>query len=197
MNCNDARDRIDDAVAGRLGSAELAAFEAHLAGCEACRGDLDVARRLAGPVARLPREMTPPPEVWVGIASRILAPRRRLLPAVAAALVLMAASSAATVLVLRHQPADEAVASLPAIEADYIEQAAALSGVLGAERGRLAPETIETLERNLRIIDDAIAESRAALEADPGDPDLRLLLQASHQQKVALLEQAARLAREL
>ncbi len=197
MNCTDARDRIDDAVAGRLARAELAAFETHLAGCEECRSDLDAAGRLAGRVARLPREVAPPPAVWAGVASRIRAPRRRLLPALAAALVLMAASSAATVLVLRHQPEAGAVAPLPAIEADYIEQAAALSGVLGAERGRLAPETIETLERNLRIIDEAIAESRAALEADPGDPDLRLLLQASHQQKVALLEQATRLAREL
>ncbi|MGE5927610.1 MAG: anti-sigma factor family protein [Gemmatimonadota bacterium] len=197
MNCTHARDRIDDAAAGRLARDDLAAFEAHLAGCESCRGDLDAARRLAGPVARLPREVTPPPVVWAGIASRIRAPRRRLLPALAAALVLMAASSAATVLVLRHQPASGTVASVPAIEAGYIEQAAALSAVLGAERGRLAPETIATLERNLRIIDAAIAESRAALEADPGDTDLRLLLQASHQQKVALLEQATRLAREL
>jgi hypothetical protein len=187
---------MDDAVAGRLGPAELAVLEAHAAGCDGCRTDLESARALAGPLARLPREIAPPPLVWTGIAARIRAPRRRLLPAAAAALVLMAASSAATVLVMRQEPAGTA-AAVPAFEAAYIEQAAALSGVLGAERGRLAPETIETLERNLRIIDEAIAESRAALEADPGDPDLRILLRASHQQKVALLEQATRLAREL
>ena len=196
MNCTEARERIDDAVAGRLSPAELAAFEAHLEGCRECRIDFDSARALIRPLARLPREIAPPPGVWDAIESRIRPPRRRVLPAVAAALVLMAASSAATVLIMRQDP-EGSVAAAPAFEEDYIEQAAALSGVLGAERGRLAPETIETLERNLRIIDQAIAESRAALEADPGDPDLRLLLRASHEQKVALLEQATRLAREL
>ena len=195
MNCSQARDRIDAAAAGRLAPAELAAFESHIAGCAECRRDLDAARMLAAPVARLARDIAPPSMVWTAIVARIRRRRRRFLPAAAAALVLMAASSAATVLIMREAP--DAVANVPAFESDYIEQAAALSDVLGAERERLAPETIETLERNLRIIDGAIAESRAALEADPGDPDLRLLLQASHQQKVALLEQATRLAREL
>ena len=196
MNCNELRDRIDDAVSGCLAPAELAAVEAHADACAECRSDLEAARALSIPLAQLPRAIEPPPAVWHGIEARIRPRRRRTLPAIAAALVLMAASSAATILIMRDTPSDVA-AAVPAIEADYIEQAAALSGVLGAERGRLAPETIETLERNLRIIDDAIAESRAALEADPGDPDLRLLLRASHEQKVALLEQATRLAREL
>ena len=196
MNCTEAREKIDDAIAGRLSPAELAEFNTHVERCEECRVDLEAARALAEPLSRLPREVVPPPAVWDAIESRIRPPRRRILPAAAAAIVLMAASSAATVLILRHDP-PAAVATAPAFEQDYIEQAAALSDVLGTERGRLAPQTIETLERNLRIIDQAIAESRAALEADPGDPDLRLLLRASHEQKVALLEQATRLAREL
>ncbi|HEU4827723.1 MAG TPA: zf-HC2 domain-containing protein [Gemmatimonadales bacterium] len=196
MNCDEVRDRIDAALAGRLAPSELTKLEAHIAGCAECRTDFGAARALAAPVARLPRAIEPPPAVWAGIEARIRPARRRAFPAVAAALLLMAASSAATVLIMRQDPA-EAAAALPAFESDYIEQAAALSRVLGEERGALAPETIETLERNLRIIDQAIAESRAALEADPGDPDLRLLLRASHEQKVALLEQAARLAREL
>ena len=196
MNCNEVRDRIDDAIAGRLAPAELAQVEAHAATCAECRADLEAPQTLARPLAQLPRAIEPSAAVWDGIEARIRPARRRIVPAIAAALVLMAASSAATVLIMRDAPSDVA-AAVPALEADYIEQAAALSGVLGAERGRLAPETIETLERNLRIIDQAIADSRAALEADPGDPDLRLLLRASHEQKVALLEQATRLAREL
>jgi hypothetical protein len=198
MNCTEARDRIDAAIGGRLAPADLALLEQHAAECAECRADLDAARALAGPVSQLPRAVEPPAAVWAGIEGRLRPARRRLLPAVAAALLLMAGSSAATVLLMRGEPsAPDAHSAVPAIEADYIAQAAALSGVLGAERGRLAPETIETLERNLRIIDQAIAESRVALESDPGDPDLRLLLRATHQQKVALLEQATRLASEL
>lgn len=196
MNCTEVRERIDDAIAGRLPPADVAEIEQHAAACAECRADLDAARALAVPLARLPREIEPPAAVWAGIEARIRPGRRRVFPAVAAALVLMAASSAATVLIMRGDGSD-VVSALPAFEADYIEQASALATVLDSERARLAPETVETLERNLRIIDGAIAESRAALEADPGDPDLRLLLRASHQQKVALLEQATRLAREL
>lgn len=196
MNCNEVRDRIDDAAAGRLAPAERVVIEAHIDGCDECGADLEAARALTARIARLPRAIDPPPAVWAGIESRIRPARRRVFPAAAAAILLMAASSAATVLIMRDDPT-AAVSAVPAFEADYVEQAAALSAVLGDERGRLAPETIETLERNLRIIDDAITESRAALEADPGDPDLRLLLRASHEQKVALLEQATRLAREL
>ena len=197
MTCSEARDRIDRAAAGQLAAGDLEAIEAHASTCAECRNDLAAARALAAPLAALPRELEPPPGTWSGIEARIRPRRRPILPALAAALVLMAASSAVTMVLMRDTPRSGEISAVPALEAGYIEQAAALAGVLDRERGRLAPETIETLERNLRIIDDAITESRAALESDPGDPDLRLLLRASHQQKVALLEQATRLAREL
>ncbi|HEX6644348.1 MAG TPA: zf-HC2 domain-containing protein [Gemmatimonadales bacterium] len=199
MNCTDVRDRIDDAVSGRLAAGELTGLEQHLATCAECRADYDAARYLAPATGRLPRSIEPPARVWAGVEARI-ARRRTVTPrlAAAAAVVLMAVSSAVTALVLGRDdaPAPAALAA-PAFEASYIQQASALADLLARDRGRLAPETIETLERNLRIIDGAIAESRAALEADPADPDLRLLLRASHEQKVALLEQATRLAREL
>ena len=70
---------------------------------------------------------------------------------------------------------------------------AELMRALDAERAHLAPATVATLERNLAVIDAAIAESRAALAGDPGNRDLAALLWASYRQKVALLQQATRL----
>ena len=51
------------------------------------------------------------------------------------------------------------------------------------------------LERNLALIDAAIVEARAALEADPANADLRALLWGAHRQKLDLLDRATRLTR--
>jgi anti-sigma-K factor RskA len=62
-----------------------------------------------------------------------------------------------------------------------------------SHRDRLSPETVKIVEQNLAIIDRAIAESRAALEKDPNDPDLPLLLSGVYRQKLELLQQAVQL----
>jgi hypothetical protein len=49
---------------------------------------------------------------------------------------------------------------------------------------------VETLEHNLRIIDAAIAESRAALEKDPNSRELTEMLSATYDAKVKVLRQA-------
>lgn len=196
MNCAEVRERLDAFLEGRLDAEARAGIEEHLAACVECRQDLDAARFLLGPRAALPRSLDPPTDLWPRIHERIAPRRMRWLPLAAAALLLVATSSAVTLLITGRAPADE-TAAVPALEQSYIEQAAALSGIVERERHHLAPGTIETLERNLRIIDRAIADSRAALEADPGNPDLRMLLRTSHEQKVALLEQATRIAQEI
>ncbi|HET7461839.1 MAG TPA: zf-HC2 domain-containing protein, partial [Longimicrobium sp.] len=70
------------------------------------------------------------------------------------------------------QAAPTAFAAFRPAERDYQSAIADLQRVLDGKRGQMAPETAETLERNLRIIDAAIAESRAALEKDPNSREL-------------------------
>lgn len=65
--------------------------------------------------------------------------------------------------------------------------------MLATRRGQLAPETVRTLETNLRIIDAAIAESRAALEKDPNSRELTQMLSATYDAKVQMLRQAVEL----
>lgn len=200
MNCDAARNLIDPFVAGTLAAADRPALEAHLAACAACREALDDARALAPAAAALSRSIDPPHDLWPAISRRLrrrgARPRWRLAAlAAAAAIVLMAGSSALTLWLVRDRGASHAAAgATPAIEAGYMSATADLLRALDAERGRLAPATVATLERNLAVIDAAIAESRAALAADPGNRDLEALLWASYRQKVALLQQASRLA---
>ena len=153
-------------------------------------------------VAGLRRSIEPPRDLWPDIRGRIApSPWRRRAYAIAAALALVIGSSAVTMLLMRsgeRVPAPQ-VADIPAprfLEAEYVSQTESLSELLERQRDQLAPETIATLERNLAIIDAAIADSRAALAADPSNPELETLLRAGYEQKVALLERAARLVRE-
>lgn len=84
------------------------------------------------------------------------------------------------------------VAFKPA-EQDYEVAIADLERVLTARRATLAPETVKTLETNLRIIDEAIRQSRAALVQDPNSRELTDMLADAYGQKLNVLQQAVEL----
>ncbi len=123
----------------------------------------------------------------------------------AAAVVLITLSSAITVVLVRGGAAGDArpamaaappAAAVPALaafqpaEAEFQRAARELAGVLDTRRDALAPETVEVIERNIAIIDAAIAEARAALAADPASGSLAEMLADSYRAKVALLQNA-------
>ena len=62
-------------------------------------------------------------------------------------------------------------------------------------RAELDPETIQVVERNLALIDDAIAQARQALEADPSSGFLNGYVAEAMRRKVDLLRQATRIHR--
>ena len=127
-----------------------------------------------------------------------------------AAAILMMATAGTTYLVLRDRvPAGGAVAAVApeapvrsglATQASltvggefgaYTEEIDDLQGAIAERRSRLDPATIAVIERNLRIIDAAIEESRRALANDPASPLLTALLSEALANKVRLLRQAA------
>jgi hypothetical protein len=75
----------------------------------------------------------------------------------------------------------------------YDQAVADLTRVLHENRSRLEPRTVAVIERNLATIDRAIAEARAALERDPGDPFLNSHLAEGRRRKLALLREAKNL----
>ena len=127
----------------------------------------------------------------------------------AAAVLLIVLSSGVTALLLRSgasplaigsppaQPAEPVVTALAAFrpaEAEYLRTADDLTAMLEAQRDVLAPETIATIEENLRIIDQAIAEARTALLADPHNRELSEMLSGVYRRKVELLRSAVLLS---
>jgi anti-sigma factor RsiW len=211
-------ERMSDMADGLVGAADAVAVERHLSECAACRETYARLHRLLDRAASLPSRVEPPANAWASVRSRVAARpsggvrTQRWLRAeswfarAAAAVLLVAGSSALTVLVLRSReaapdtvtraPAESAVAipaAVRAVDDSYAGVVEELTTTLHAQRGSLAPSTIATIERTLRIIDEAIAEARRALAADPGNAALLDVLSANYEQKVQLLRRASEL----
>ncbi|HEX5724653.1 MAG TPA: zf-HC2 domain-containing protein [Longimicrobiaceae bacterium] len=215
--------RLDDYVGGELSEGERRAVRAHLEGCGECRAEEAWLRSLLDQARFLPREVAPARELWSGVAARLeprdekvipLRPRSLQLPrwmlAAAAAVVLVVASSAITARVVgtagrgpvavlpsnTARPAaveGSALAAFRPGEVEYEKAIAELTAVLQTQRDRLAPETVATLEANLRIIDEAIRQSKAALRADPNSRELTQMLADVYDTKVEMLQRAVQL----
>lgn len=214
-------DLLSEYLDDGLGAEERRDVEAHLAECAACREVLaDLERVVATAAALEPGEA--PGQLWSGIAARIAAERDRTLPVAAhsgtrrfafsvpqlaaAAIVLMFVSGGA-VWMVAARPAAVAAApesgasttALPAALRSTDDTTAAAIAELErslAESGiQLDPETIAVLQRNLLIIDEALAEARAALASDPANPYLNRHYQTTMQKKLELLRQAGSIGR--
>jgi hypothetical protein len=69
-----------------------------------------------------------------------------------------------------------------------------LQAALERGRGKLAPETVQVLEDNLRIIHKALDDARTALAQDPANVELKDYLAGSVQKKLNMVKRAAELA---
>jgi hypothetical protein len=211
---------LDDYAGGELTDFEAAAVRRHVDGCESCRREADALAALLAEAAALPRGIAPPRDLWDGIESRLetrapaaeviaLHTWRRQPPAwllAAAAVLLVVASSFATLEITgRLQPAEQApvatgspppmtaFAAFAPSEREYTRAIEDLHLLLDTRRETLAPETVAVLEENLRIIDDAIRQTRAALEADPNSRELAQILSSAYDTKLDVLERAVQL----
>ena len=74
--------------------------------------------------------------------------------------------------------------------ARYDAAIADLERVLNEHRSELDPATVRVIEQNLLIIDQATAQARKALAADPANRYLNGHLAAQLMRKISLLRQA-------
>jgi hypothetical protein len=106
------------------------------------------------------------------------------------------------------RPADAAgnapaVASVEGIEAElklaeeHYERAIAGLQKVAAADGTLDPDVAETVERNLQVIDQAIAESRSALNVEPQSRPARESLFEALRRKIVLLQDTIALMNEM
>jgi tetratricopeptide (TPR) repeat protein len=223
MTCSEAELRLDDFVDGALGEREFQELELHLAGCDACRRQERDLRALLEQASALPRELSPSRDLWPGVAAR-LGPRSAFRfpwrsPALSGWLpaTLAAAAALAVAFVWLGRPdrttdAKRQAATAPSgfarpagfspepgamfeAEREYAQATSALLAALEQRREQLAPETLRAVERDLQVIDEALAEIRKALAQDPASGPLNHLLASTHQKKVKALQRVEKLSR--
>lgn len=218
MTCEQVMERLDDYLDGELAENAFQEVELHLASCAACREEERSLRAVVAWAAALPRQQEPPRDLWPEIADEIASARRfALVSKVAsrpAARWTAGLAAAATVvlavwLVSRETRRGPEVAgpaprgsvrpvalgpdAFAEAERDYQRATAELMAALGARRASLSPETSAAIDENLRVIDVALAEIRAALQSDPSSPRLGRLLASTHEKKIETLRRVLKL----
>jgi hypothetical protein len=221
MTCAELDVRFADYLTDALSAAERAAVDAHLAGCARCAGVLAALDERPAASPKLPvlapkHDLWS--AIAARIEPRVLTlggrPARRSVPLrwraaqlLGAAALLVASTAVVTrLVVLRDQstaPAGVAVNPITPgglvpvanrheqLIRTYDEEIAQLDSAVRERRGQLDTTTVKIIEKNLRVIDKAIDESRAALAKDPKSHFLNEQLTRVLDQKVGLLRTAA------
>lgn len=223
MNCRQTESALDDFVDGALPAEERREVERHLEECAACRGAESELRALIARAATAPRASAPDQDLWPAIARRIAAgtvergvfggvPRIRwpyLAMAASAAAVLIVVTSVVTTTLIGRRGAEQdalhagriqasggvSVASLELVQAQatYAQARTQLLAAFEMRRPSLSPETRAVVDRNLKIIDQAVGEMQAALARDPGNRELPTLLVTAYAQEIDLLQRLTEL----
>ena len=216
--CERHADALAALVDDTLDPRERGPLDEHLAGCAACRDLLADLREIRSLAATL-EPIEPPARVWHDVRQRIAAAEQEETPrhsigwrhgwSLGAAALAGAAAMAGAVLVIGPTdftlsprsnepagPAREAVAAaLEQIERPHADAIRELEQHIGT--GAPIPVAArDVLTRNLAVVDDAIAESRAAVAADPSAAVPRERLQAGLAHKLNLLRTMAALELE-
>lgn len=214
MNCTICQPLLSAYIDGSMSGTDQAALDAHMRECAACSSlaeDLKAIRSAAGSLEPL----VPPARVWQHIAAATAARSRESSfragwfgwrPLTAMAMTALIAASlwrVGTLLGPATEPRSSSLAvSAPAgtavdAEADFTVAIAQLEEVASAESDVLDQETAGVLNAGLMVIDDAISESRAALEAEPQSESAQESLFAALRRKVALLQEMLALINEM
>jgi len=207
MNCHQSNEIAGDFLAGRLPPEQAGEVSAHLAGCSRCRLEVDQLRDLLEAARELPRWVEPPRDLWSGVLNRIegtpaWSGRPVVVPRPAFRLVPLLATAAAVALLLlllfgpglfdRIRPVSFAYSDLDPVEVVDLEFTRLLERLQAdvEETVTLPSSAARTIQDGIRIVDLAIAETKAAAEHYPGDPELQRRLAGSYQAKLELLRRS-------
>src|SRR5688572_32822338 len=186
MNCKDYEDRLGDYVDGTLDATSRASVEAHLNTCVRCRAVVSDFAAIHS-MSRALEPLAPGPQVWQTIAAATASRRRAWLPVgpfpgwqpvLASAMAVMLAAglwwigarlsdAAGSVDRTASVATERFDAGQQDVEAQYTMAIARLEQIATAERSALDQDTAYVLDAGLTVIDEAIDESRAALETQP------------------------------
>lgn len=226
MKCEELNDVLVDLVDGRLDPATERLVERHVEACDQCRALVSDMRTIRAAAFTLDRR-EPAAATWPALAARVAAepvPKARVLQmpttrgawamwlGAAAALVLATVIGVWPLLHRNEAPGNEAAAEpgaapevtvesitaeFEAAERHYQKAITDLESIARKETGELDPQVAAVLQKNLTVIDQAISESRAALQSQPSSMNAQDGLFDALKSKVALLQQTVELINEM
>jgi anti-sigma factor RsiW len=226
MACDRYLNAIHELVDGTLGPLRRAELELHLESCDGCRALAGDLRELAR-AARSLEPIVPPPHVWAGIADTLRREGRAGRPtytraaapvlALAAALILAVAASLYVVRprgsAAPAEPAPPVAATAPAeggnaaaadpvegVDAELTKSVGHLQNAVEQAtkmEDSLDPETAAVIQKNLLVINEAVAETRAVLKADPQNAAAQQTLYETLKQKIQFLQNTITLMNEM
>ena len=200
-----------DVADGTMAPDQRADVNAHLEHCEECANDVARVKTLMTRLREAPAPAHSGADLWPEIRSRIEREKIIQLPATDTSpaakrstkrwLLIAAGVAAALLLIIalpqarqrgKAFPPNAAVTAELQLVADsaraFEREATILLNELELRRAMLRPQQRATLDRDLKILDDAILELKEAIARDPNNPALRRLLASSYKQKVDLLK---------
>lgn len=205
---------------GTLPPEQLPAVDAHLRSCDTCAADVARIRTLMSRVHDVSAPSASLDDLWPSIRARIeqskvvplatsggasgIGRRDSRLTWLVGSFATLAAAVVIAVVALgdrrgQIRPSDSAppndanvslIAAADSAHA-YEEEAQTLLNKLELQRAMLRPEAAQALDRDLHVVDVAIAELKDAIARDPSNRALRQLLASSYRQKVDLLKRVA------
>jgi hypothetical protein len=206
-----SEEQLNDLIDGLLEPSEREVVTTHLENCAHCADAAARLRTLMTMTAALPRSVEPPAGTWEAIAARTtqagLARRTALRqlrgPLMAAAVLIVALTAGLTSVLLRGRettapPIAEltptGAGTLVVAEEAYQREFERVLGEFRARSDQLDPASVAIVEENLRIIEQALSSARAALEADPANRELPVLITDTHRKRIDIVERALRLS---
>ena len=225
MTCARSRTDLQELIDGTLGAIRSAELQQHLETCADCRALHDDLRRIHEAAATL-GPVVPPDHIWLQIAGRLRQEGRvhdrpatesrrhaqYVWLAIAATLVISVGAALFLVMSRGAAPAPAEIAGGNATGVDSVQSGvedlrkaeqllqsgvAKLKEGLGSEKQGLPPAVAATLDRNLQILDQAIAENSSALQQDPQNIAARNGLFDLLQRKISLLQDTLTLMNEI
>ena len=213
MNCGYHQPLLSAYVDDAMGAEERAAVDAHLRGCAACRALVEDLASISAAAGSL-EPLIPPARVWHQLSAAAATQPRpggfqwfswRPLTAVAMTAVIATGLWRVGTLL---EPGGGPGTAPPAVDAPLVlaesdpethftVAIARLEEVTSVDRDVLDQETAGAINAGLTVIDDAITESRAALQSEPQSESAQESLFAALRRKVSLLQEMLALINEM
>jgi anti-sigma factor RsiW len=207
MRCQQVVIELDAYLTGELEPPADAQVESHLKECAACAAELEVLRKEPSFYQAYASTIQSPADAWSNIQARMASRnggvffRGRFLRlrtwAVAASVLLAVALSLVIYYKSGSSQFDSPETSERAAEIQFhidravndFEQALTLlNQSYAAKKRQLDPQLAAELERNLRVIDVAIAQCQRALQENPNSRQAAEFLLIAYQKKIDILE---------